>query len=204
MEEKRGRGYIGKSMSVNARSAYSNGEMPLSKWTKSAILEVIADEVEEKLELVKKLTAAELRRYFLRRTAWHHTGAFYSETVFYEIDFDYLEKFTAEDAEDIISRRKPRQKREKSVIEAEKAAKVARKAEKDLKAEKEQLFKYQSKYKSIGGFMRSTTIDLDELRRIRSEKIAEKREELRKVWKTQAPHRIKLLNDDKFVEQYIR
>lgn len=42
------------------------------------------------------------------------------------------------------------------------------------------------------------------LRRIRSEKIAEKREELRKIWKTQAPHRIKLLNDDKFVEQYIR
>ena len=204
MEGKRGRGYIGKSMSVNARSAYSNGEMPMSKWTKAAILEAIEDEAEEKLELAKKLTAAELKQYFLRRTAWHHTGAFYSETVFYEIDSAYLEKFTAEDAEDIISRRKPRQKREKAVIEAEKAERAKRKAEKEAAVEKERLFKYQSRYKSIGGFMRSTAIDLDELRRIRDGKIAEKREELRRMWETQAPHRIELLNDDKFVEQYIR
>lgn len=32
------KGYIGASMSANARAAYEAGEMPRSKWTKAAIL----------------------------------------------------------------------------------------------------------------------------------------------------------------------
>lgn len=35
-------GYNGYSMSNNAVTAYSNGEKPLSKWTRSAILTAIA------------------------------------------------------------------------------------------------------------------------------------------------------------------
>lgn len=33
------RGYVGHSMSVRAASAYGNGEMPKSKWTKSVLID---------------------------------------------------------------------------------------------------------------------------------------------------------------------
>ena len=39
----RGNGYHGYSMSNNAKEAYENGEMPLSKWTKTAIIDAIAN-----------------------------------------------------------------------------------------------------------------------------------------------------------------
>ena len=37
-------GYHGYSMSNNAVAAYDNGEMPLSKWTKSAILNELVEQ----------------------------------------------------------------------------------------------------------------------------------------------------------------
>lgn len=45
--EKRGQGYIGKSMSVNDKLAYDNEEMPISKWSKKAILEHIDELLDE-------------------------------------------------------------------------------------------------------------------------------------------------------------
>lgn len=36
-------GYVGTSMSVRARAAYESGEMPMSKWTRGAIISVIKD-----------------------------------------------------------------------------------------------------------------------------------------------------------------
>ena len=66
----KGRGYKGQSMSVNAVWAYDRGEKPLSKWTKSAILEEIEnifDELpEEKAEMIKKMTLTELRENFFK------------------------------------------------------------------------------------------------------------------------------------------
>lgn len=176
--------------------------MTISKWTKAKILEAIEEESEEKLGIVRNLTASELKEYFLRRTAYHHTGAFYSATDFYEIDMEYLMSFTREDSEDIILSRKPRQKRSKEVIEAEKRQNEERKAE---KAEKERLFKYQNKCKTLRGFMRSKTIDIDKLRKIRIDKINEKRQQLRNTWTKQGLFdRISLLDDDAFVESYIK
>lgn len=46
-------GYNGYSMSNNAVAAYEDGEMPLSKWSKTAILEVI--EENEDIEDSKKV-----------------------------------------------------------------------------------------------------------------------------------------------------
>lgn len=36
-------GYVGTSMSVRARAAYESGEMPMSKWTRKAIISAIKD-----------------------------------------------------------------------------------------------------------------------------------------------------------------
>ncbi len=36
-------GYVGASMSVRAKTAYESGEMPMSKWTRSAIISAIKD-----------------------------------------------------------------------------------------------------------------------------------------------------------------
>ena len=34
-------GYVGTSMSVRAKAAYESGEMPMSKWTRGAIISAI-------------------------------------------------------------------------------------------------------------------------------------------------------------------
>lgn len=36
------KGYLGSSMSVRAAEAYEQGEMPISRWTKTAIIQVLA------------------------------------------------------------------------------------------------------------------------------------------------------------------
>ena len=36
-------GYVGVSMSVRAQAAYESGEMPMSKWTRGAIISAIKD-----------------------------------------------------------------------------------------------------------------------------------------------------------------
>ena len=70
MTERRGNGYYGYSMSNNAVSAYADGEMPLSKWTKS----VLVDTVEAANDNIKVagLTLSELRAKFLVYSSYHH------------------------------------------------------------------------------------------------------------------------------------
>lgn len=200
-------GYNGYSMSNNAVVAYESGEKPLSKWTKPEILETIFDNCEiseEKADLLRKMTAKELKDAFLKQSSWHHTSKFYNCTNFYSFDFDKIEEISAEKIKCIISSRKKKAKRFSKEIEAEKAAKAARKAEKEAKEEKEHLFKYQSKYKTLSGFVRSDS-DLDGLRKIRLEKIAEKREQLRRNWENQEyTYGLERIEDDSFVETYIR
>lgn len=117
-------GYNGKKMSNNAIAAYYDGKKPLSKWTKSAILEGITGILEnaevEKGVNFEKLTKEELTGYFLRCTEWHHTGAFYNVTKFYSLDADYIINFSDADFKKIISERtgagkeKKKQKPEKA------------------------------------------------------------------------------------------
>lgn len=75
-------------MSVNAVNAYDDGEMPLSKWTKSAFLNAIKKYETWKYNSFdtskfKKLTKEQIVKYFLERTSWHHTGMNYRKTDFY-------------------------------------------------------------------------------------------------------------------------
>ena len=95
-------GYAGFSMSRRAVEAYENGEKPMSKWTKKAILEAIDEyskdnEVECPLELFKKISAPVLKDLLLVYSSWHHTSSYANYTAFYSIDFDKLAMLSHED-----------------------------------------------------------------------------------------------------------
>ena len=92
-------------MSNNARTAYANGEKPLSRWTKEEILSELEEETAEKL---KPLTARELREILLYRSSWHHTSSRYNRTSFYSINKDKAEEITEEEIREIIKMRKER------------------------------------------------------------------------------------------------
>ena len=104
-------GYNGFSMSNNAVSAYNMDEMPLSKWTKTAIIEAIeAATSEGELNLnctltnLKKAPAKVLKKLCLYRSSWHHTSSYYNETNFYSLDVDYLEGLTDESLNECIEK----------------------------------------------------------------------------------------------------
>ncbi len=97
-------GYAGFSMSNNAVMAYNNGEMPLSKWTKTEILEAVQIAVDEgevsikfDLALLKKVKVVDLKHCLLYKSSWHHTSSHYNKTDFYSLDIDRLEELTEED-----------------------------------------------------------------------------------------------------------
>ena len=60
-------GYFGYSMSNNARAAYADGEMPLSKWTKTTIINKIEDSLEDKtdIEQFKKTNCKTIKEQLL-------------------------------------------------------------------------------------------------------------------------------------------
>lgn len=103
-------GYNGFSMSNNAVAAYSNGEKPLSKWTKSDILAEIPEDLREK---AKALTVSELKTLFLVQTSWHHTSSMYNRTNFYSVRSDV----DSETIDRIIADRTPRQSEQKRPLQ---------------------------------------------------------------------------------------
>ena len=106
--EPRGRGYVGSSMSVNARDAYDSDEKPRSKWTKQEIV----DEIKRLTGVdASKLTADELRGMCLKFAGWHHTGKYFNRTDFYSLDIP--EELTQEEVDSIIAAREPRRREPK-------------------------------------------------------------------------------------------
>lgn len=92
-------GYFGFIMSNNAVNAYNNGEKPLSKWTKQAILtELNENNIKGNFE---KLTLSELKNG-LEYAGWHHTSSKYNKTDFFRVDYDYFEKL---DVNEVIQKR---------------------------------------------------------------------------------------------------
>ena len=75
-----------KGMSNNAVSAYENGRMPISKWSKNLILEKISEFYPEVLELASKEHIDKLREIFLYKSEYHHTSKYYNVTDFYAFD----------------------------------------------------------------------------------------------------------------------
>lgn len=91
-------------MSNNAVEAYESGEMPLSKWTKAAILDAVQTTVDEgeavigfNLDLLRKVKVADLKENLLYKSSWHHTSSHYNCTDFYSLDIDRLEELTEDD-----------------------------------------------------------------------------------------------------------
>lgn len=105
-------GYHNYSMSNNAVAAYENGEKPLSKWTKAAII-AAADEYlteaedeqrETKLAWLRAASLAKLKDFALQRSSWHHTSCRYNTTDFFSISERMLDAMTAEDAVELLAK----------------------------------------------------------------------------------------------------
>lgn len=105
-------GYNGYSMSNNAVTAYEDGERPLSKWTKAAVIERIEQLIEDcgvELRIDKTalfaLRAPALKMLVLRKASWHHTSSWYNATEFYDVSIPALEALTGEDLADAAERK---------------------------------------------------------------------------------------------------
>lgn len=213
-EEKKGKGYDGYSMSVNAREAYSSGEMPMSYWTKAIMLEgieevITSEELDLDLAKFKKISAAELRIRFLKSTVGHHTSKFYNYTMFYEIDVNFLKRMTNDWLDEIAEVEKAekeatKEKRKAQKEEAE-ARRAKKRAEKQAEEEKMKLFKYQNRYKTASNFLRLATPEfLESLKIERVRRIEEKRAHLKEVWTKQGREDfVATLADDAVVERRI-
>ncbi len=108
----RGNGYDGYSMSNNAREAYENGEMPLSKWSKAEIINAIS-EINPDINC-SKIFLEVLKEKFLEKKSWHHTSKFYNETDFYALNEDYVRKLTQDEVDNIAEKQKTAPKYTKS------------------------------------------------------------------------------------------
>lgn len=85
-------GYVGASMSVRAKAAYDSGEMPMSKWTRGAIISAIKDYCAD-FDLaynpeIETMSRAKLAEVYLEYKSWHHTGRFARETEFFGLNED--------------------------------------------------------------------------------------------------------------------
>ena len=99
-------GYSGCSMSKKAVAAYDNGEMPKSKWTKRAILEGVAQVLEDNginpdlIHVFQKMTKNQLWDDVMLWSSWHHVGKFAQEVDFYSVSelcvIDTVENFEKE------------------------------------------------------------------------------------------------------------
>ena len=83
------KGYLGSSMSVRAAEAYEQGEMPISRWTKTAIIQAVKGYCFD-FDLaydpdIEKKTKAELTKEFLEYKSWHHSSRTAREVEFFGI-----------------------------------------------------------------------------------------------------------------------
>lgn len=78
-------GYVGYSMSVNAKRAYSDGLMPKSKWTKAELAEALEEAYQDYGINFWSYTKRVLS-LFLECREWHHTSKHFNCTDFYGIN----------------------------------------------------------------------------------------------------------------------
>ena len=198
-----GKGYIGKSMSVNAHEAYLNEEMPESKWSKAVLIDLAMSTNEGLNEaLLKKVSLKALRSVCLNETCWHHTGAFYKRTYFYEFSEEKVLNLTNAHLESLIETRKTYSENTKAERKEQAAFRKAKRDEKKAKEERDakwmQLFPYASQ-KTQGGFLRaceSGKIDFEKLNNLRKEDYLKKIEVLEKNIKANSERLTDLASKD--------
>lgn len=81
-----GRGYVGRSMSVNARECYKQDIKPLSAWRKTDFVDAVENELGARIKSMK----GSYKNYLIF-DSWHHTSKFYQVTDFYRIDLDKVQ-----------------------------------------------------------------------------------------------------------------
>lgn len=91
-------GYKDYSMSNNAASAYGDNRMPLSKWTKTEMLDSIENYLhrignKDHYRKFENLTKKELTQFLSTDGEWHHTSKFYNKTPFYAINEGEIDRF---------------------------------------------------------------------------------------------------------------
>lgn len=202
------KGYIGSSRSARSQQSIESYEIPISMISKNIIEDFITENEdrfsEEEIFFLKKLSIAKWK-YIMKTSAassWHHTSSFFNKTNHYNL-ID-ISKTILESKETINDDYKEFLKRNTS-SETELKKKADKKQSKSEINDKKILFKYQKKYKTLGGFLRSNS-DFEALKEIRKNAIYTKREELIKLW-NQLPkeHRVwKEINNDDFIESYIK
>ena len=103
------KGYLGSSMSVRAAEAYEQGEMPISRWTKTAIIQAVKDYCFD-FDLaydpdIEKKTKAELAKEFLEYKSWHHSSRTAREVEFFGLNEDAVcRSFEPMSQEQVIER----------------------------------------------------------------------------------------------------
>lgn len=88
------KGYVQNRMSVRAAEAYLNDEMPLTRWTKSLILENLELLIDDSaiFDRLRKINLLILRDTVLTYSSWHHTGSYANETNFYTINEEMIDE----------------------------------------------------------------------------------------------------------------
>lgn len=176
--ENKGNGYDGYSMSNNARLAYANGEMPLSKWTKTLLLEALEEIEGLDMVEVRKIPVAVLREAMLTQTSWHHTSKYFNVTNFYALDLDGLTMERLNFYLDIHRRELKRTKDvRKNKTQVDEMQKAAKRQEKALREECQSLLAY-STYKTVTGLVNAVNnnkVNLEQLKTKREQDEHEKR-----------------------------
>lgn len=102
--------------------AYESGEMPLSKWTKEDILDNVESYIKQNniqdidLDKIKKMSLQDLKRLFLNKSSWHHTGKMYNQTDFYSLDEDYLDELTNSKIDSFLERKQKEREKQKEIL----------------------------------------------------------------------------------------
>lgn len=132
--EKRGKGYVGSSMSVNAKEAYESGEKPASRWTKDDMLLEIENNIDDiDFDALNSLTKEELFRTFFEESSWHHTGVLYNKTYFYKLK-DNIAHINKKDVEEIkLKTKKIKESRIAQKLEEKKEQERIKKVQENIK-----------------------------------------------------------------------
>lgn len=116
------KGYLGSSMSVRAAEAYEQGEMPISRWTKTAIIQAVKGYCFD-FDLaydpdIENNTKAELVKEFLEYKSWHHSSRTAREVEFFGLNEDAVCRSFEQMSEEQIIERDQQMADERAALEA--------------------------------------------------------------------------------------
>lgn len=126
---------------------------------------------------------------------------------FYPFDGDKKKKVDGKHFSKIRKLSEEEVKMLKAKEEEDRILKIEQKKEEALKNRKKLLYRYQTEFKTLSGFLRSDRVDSEYLEKLEKERkmmLDEKREWLRPIWERKNHTKgLAMLDDDSFVENHI-